>query len=84
MTLVIFLVQAIVQVFTFLILVHVILSYFLSPFHPIRQFVDQLVEPFLAPIRRILPSTGMLDFSPLVLMIILQLVGSLLINILRY
>ncbi|HSM33258.1 MAG TPA: YggT family protein [Anaerolineae bacterium] len=36
---------------------------------PVGQFLYSLTEPFLAPIRRILPQTGMFDFSPLVLLI---------------
>jgi len=65
-----------------LVLVHVILSYFMSPFHPIRQTVDRIVEPMLAPIRRLIPPVGMIDFSPLILIILVQLVGSLLRNLL--
>jgi len=37
-----------------------------------------LVAPLLDPIRRLIPSTGMLDFSPLVLIILVQIVGYLL------
>jgi len=36
----------------------------------------------LTPIRRLMPSTGMLDFSPMVLIILVQLVARLLIGIL--
>ena len=36
---------------------------------PIGQFLYSLTEPFLAPIRNILPQAGMFDFSPLVLLI---------------
>lgn len=36
---------------------------------PLGQFLFSLTEPFLAPIRNILPQTGMFDFSPLVLLI---------------
>jgi YggT family protein len=36
---------------------------------PLGQFLYSLTEPFLAPIRRVLPQTGMFDFSPLVLLI---------------
>jgi YggT family protein len=36
---------------------------------PVGQFLYSLTEPFLAPIRRILPQTGTFDFSPLVLLI---------------
>lgn len=34
--------------------------------------LTRLVEPALNPIRRILPQTGMMDFSPLVLLLIIQ------------
>ena len=44
------------------------------------QFMDQvyrsinsLLEPVLGPIRRILPATGAIDFSPLVLIVALQI-----------
>ncbi len=37
----------------------------------ISAFLFQATEPMLAPIRRILPQTGMIDFSPLVLLLIL-------------
>ncbi len=61
-----------------LVLVHVILSYFMSPFHPVRQQIDRLVEPMLAPIRKVVPLVGMIDFSPLVLLILLQFIGNIL------
>lgn len=67
---------------TLLIIVYVILSYFMSPFHPVRKFVDNLVEPILAPIRRVLPQTGMLDFSPLVLLLIVWLLTRLITSLL--
>ena len=35
------------------------------------RLVIQLTEPMLAPIRSVLPRTGMLDLSPLVLLIVL-------------
>ncbi|WP_170003842.1 YggT family protein [Pseudopontixanthobacter vadosimaris] len=43
--------------------------------------INTLLEPVLAPIRRILPRTGAIDFSPLVLIIILQLVEIVLRNV---
>lgn len=36
--------------------------------------VFAVTEPILAPIRRILPQTGMIDFSPLVLIIVLVVI----------
>ncbi len=67
-----------------MVLVSVILSYFMDPYHPLRRFLDQIVEPMLSPIRRIVPLVGMLDFSPLILIILIQLVGNLLIRLLYF
>lgn len=65
-----------------LVMVKVILSYFLPPYHPVRETIDRLSEPLLIPIRRIVPQAGIFDFSPLILIILIQIVASLLSNIL--
>ena len=70
------------QVLTFIVLAHVILSYFMDPYHPVRAFIDRLVEPLLAPIRRVVPLIGMMDFSPVILIILVQLISGILVNIL--
>jgi YggT family protein len=82
-SIVINLIQIATQIISLLIIVYVVLSYFLSPFHPIRQTVDRLVEPLLAPIRQILPQTGMIDFSPIVLLILVQILSAILVSLLR-
>lgn len=65
-----------------LLIAYVVLSYFMSPFHPVRLFIDRLVNPLLAPIRRLMPKTGMIDFSPLVLILLLQLIKYVLTRLL--
>lgn len=60
----------------------VILSYFMSPYHPVRSAVKSIADPILNPIRRILPSTGMFDFSPIVALILIQILEYLLTNLL--
>lgn len=65
-----------------LVLVQSLMSYFVAPYHPIRVRLDRLMEPFYSPIRRYLPQTGMLDFSPMVLIILVYLISRLLISIL--
>ena len=68
--------------FTVAIIARVILSfaaYFLRPPYPaalvfIDRFVNQITEPVLAPIRRMLPSFGGMDFSPMVVIIVLILI----------
>ncbi len=74
--------HTILRVYTFIVIIKVILSYFLSPYHPVREAIDRLVDPLLEPIRRNLPPLGMFDFSPLVLIIIIQVVDALLVQLL--
>jgi YggT family protein len=80
--LLVYLIHLASTVITVVIIIDVVLSYFLSPFHPLRQTLDQVVEPMLAPIRRVVPTIGMIDFSPLVLLILVQLLESVLVSLL--
>jgi YggT family protein len=73
----------VIRIYTIIVLAQVVGSYFLAPYHPVRRVLDRLVEPVLTPIRRVMPRTGMIDFSPLVLVVGLQLLGTLLVNLLR-
>ncbi|MEC9302606.1 MAG: YggT family protein [Acidobacteriota bacterium] len=49
----------------------------LPPNHPVVQLVSALTEPVLRPIRRVLPSMGDLDLSPMALLIGLQFLRQL-------
>jgi YggT family protein len=63
---------------TILLFAHIILSYVMSPFHPLRQAIDKIISPMLDPIRRLIPPTGGLDFSPMALWLIIYLVANIL------
>jgi YggT family protein len=65
------------QALTWVVFIHVLLSWVLSPDHPIRRALGQVVEPLLQPIRNLLPQTGMIDLSPMVLLIVFQLLQQL-------
>jgi YggT family protein len=71
------------NVLTILVFVWVIASWILTPGHPVREALDRVVEPLLAPIRRILPSTGPIDFSPMVLIILIALAAQILTGVIR-
>jgi len=79
-TLIIALVSVTTQVLSLLLLVYVILSFFMSPFHPIREAIGRILNPLLVPIRNLLPQTGMIDFSPLVLWILLDLLRRVVVS----
>lgn len=65
-----------------LVIVKVVLSYVMDPYHPVRRTIDNLVEPFLAPIRRVVPLVGMFDFSTLILIILVQVLSSAIVSFL--
>ena len=70
------------QILVLLVIVSAILSFFMDPYHPIRRGVDNIVQPMLEPIRRVVPLVGMFDFSPLILIILIQVLSNLLISFL--
>ncbi|HZF46527.1 MAG TPA: YggT family protein [Sphingomonadaceae bacterium] len=46
--------------------------------------VNAILDPMLNPIRRIMPDTGMIDFSPMVLLILLRIFAIILSNLGSY
>jgi YggT family protein len=75
-------INIIANIYVWIVIASILLSYFLDPYHPVRQGMDNLVRPLLDPIRRVVPPVGMLDFSPLVLIILIQFVSRLLTSFL--
>jgi YGGT family. len=75
-------IQALFQILSFIIIIDALLSFVLSPYHPVRTAFDRIVNPLLEPIRRIVPPIMGMDFSPVVLLLLLQLVEYLLLRIL--
>ncbi len=47
----------------------------------VYESINRLLDPILRPIRNIMPSTGTIDFSPLVLILMLQIVLIVLNNL---
>lgn len=69
------------KVFFFALIISVILSWVAQGSqNPTAMLVNQLCEPLLAPIRRILPSMGGLDLSPIVAFLLLNLIDMLVIR----
>ena len=82
------LIRLIFYVFYAAFIARVVLS-FLVPImgarpHPLlatfANLVHQITEPILAPIRRVLPTFGMFDFSPMVAIILLVVIQEVLIR----
>jgi len=60
-----------IYLLVFALIVQAVLSW-TNPYSPMSPFFDAIVRPFLRPIRRYVPPVANIDLSPLVLLILLQ------------
>lgn len=69
-----------ITILTWAILIRVLLSWIpnLSRDNPLVQLLYQITDPVLEPARRIIPPLGGMDFSPIVVILVLQLLEQLL------
>ncbi|MCD5992353.1 YggT family protein [Pseudomonas sp. CDFA 602] len=69
------------KIFFFALIISVILSWVAPGSHnPGAELVNQICEPALAPFRKIVPSLGGLDISPILAFLVLKLLDMLVIN----
>jgi YggT family protein len=75
----------VLRVFEFVLLARVLLSWFpnVDRSNPIIQFLYDITEPVLRPIRDMLPQNGMFDLSPLIAFLIIQVIAAILPTFLR-
>jgi len=76
-----YLLRTILYIYLFIIIIQVIISW-INPniYNPITTIMYQISEPILKQIRQFIPSSGGLDFSPLVALIIINLLMILIIS----
>jgi len=73
-----FYITLLTQVLTFAIFIRAILSWFpINASNPLVIVLFQITEPVLAPLRKVVPRLGMIDLTPLVAIIVLQIIGSM-------
>ena len=65
--------RLIVYLYIGLLILQAVLSWF-STYHPMRPFFDGLTKPMLRPIQRLIPLVGGVDLSPLLAIILLQII----------
>jgi len=70
----------------FAIIARALLSWIqIDPYNPIIQVLYQITEPILAPLRRFIPPIGgMMDITPIVALIILQILQAIVDGAFRY
>ena len=69
------------QLYVFVLLVRIVLSWF--PLEPggamatVNGYLRAVTDPILDPVRRLLPRTGMIDLSPLIVLIGIQVLQAI-------
>ena len=85
-------VAAVVDVYTLIIIIYIVSSMLFSfgarlPYHrwsdAVLSFLGDVTTPYLNIFRRFIPMVGPLDLSPIVAIIVLQVVGGIAVNLIR-
>ncbi len=85
MTEIALLIQLILQLYSFIILARVLMSWVnIDPESPLARAIYQLTEPVLEPIRNLMPPASGLDFSPIIAILLLQVLGRILVSFFAY
>lgn len=80
------LINSVISIYTFIVIGQVVVSWLIAFrvinmqnqfVHSVAQVLHQLTEPALRPIRKIVPTLGGLDFSPVILLLALMFVQRL-------
>ncbi|MCI0413416.1 YggT family protein [bacterium] len=66
-----YILDSIITIFLVVLFARVILSWIRLPYNPIVHAIYKITEPVLSPIRRKLPMTWGIDFSPMILFLLL-------------
>jgi len=66
------------QIYSFVLFARILLTWVpnLDPYHPAVQFLHQITDPVLEPARRLIPPIGMIDISPVVVMILISFIAN--------
>jgi YggT family protein len=74
------LLQVLLWVFNIMLIARILLSWWpiVQPWHPAARLLRRVVDPVLLPLRRMLPAMGGIDFSPLLLAVLISLLSDFL------
>ena len=61
-----------IYVFMGALIIGVVLSW-VNPYHPVAPFFNALINPFMKPVKRVIPPIGGVDISPVFVLIFFQL-----------
>jgi len=79
-------IHAIFTAVRWLIIARIVLSFLplfmrIDPYNPVVRFINESTEPLMAPFRRLIPPIGGIDFSPIILFLVLGFVENLVLQL---
>lgn len=73
------------EVYLYMVIARVLISWVPhNPSQPIIRFLYEATEPLLAPCRRLIPSLGGIDLSPIIAVMLIELLRRVVLEILFY
>ncbi|WP_413301428.1 YggT family protein [Bacillus sp. 1P10SD] len=77
MDLIFLLLKRVISIYSMALIIYILMSWFPNARETaIGRFLARICEPYLEPFRRIIPPIGMMDISPIVAFIVLNLATS--------
>ena len=68
-----YLIHGLLAVYSLMICMRILMSWFVSPMNRLLHFLIRATEPILGPARRIIPPLGMMDISPIIVLLLMDL-----------
>ncbi len=77
MALIFSLLQQLISLYSWALIIYILMSWFPNARETsIGRFLANICEPYLEPFRKIIPSIGMIDISPIVAFLVLKFASS--------
>ena len=75
-------VRVTIWVLSLAIIARALLSWFpnVNPYNPVVEFLITVTEPILAPIRSVMPRIGFIDLTPMIAIILLNVIGQIIVR----
>lgn len=74
-----------IRIYSYALIIYILMSWFPSARETaIGRFLTRICEPYLEPFRRIIPPIAMIDFSPIVALLVLQFAGNGLVQLFNW
>jgi YggT family protein len=77
-----YILYGILAVYSLLIIMRIIFSWFLSHLNPLQRFLVRVTDPVLEPFRRMIPPLGFIDISPIVVLFLMNLLQAAVMGVL--